>query len=78
MFHSERFYLDAVVLCGKGEEELKGISIGFNGIVAHPLDVREVLIEELMHRGGKLHSFLSCQRAKSTRFLRLCASATLR
>jgi hypothetical protein len=36
------------MFCGKGEKKLKGIPIGFDGIVAHSLDMGEVLPEELM------------------------------
>lgn len=39
MFESEGFNFDAIMLCGKGEEELEGIAIGLNGIVAHSPDV---------------------------------------
>jgi hypothetical protein len=36
------------MICGKGEKKLKGIPIGFDGIVADALDMGEVLSEELM------------------------------
>ena len=51
MLDSEGFDLNAIMLCGKGEEELEGIAVGLNGIVAHSPDVKEVLIEELMDAG---------------------------
>ena len=79
MLDSERFDLDAIVLCGKGEEELEGVAVGLNGIVAHSHYVKEVLVEEPMDARGKLHMFFhSCQRVKSNRFLRFFALATLR
>ena len=79
MFESEGFNFNAIMLCGKGEEELEGIAVGLNGIVAHSPDVKEVLIEELMDARGKFHIFFqSCQRVKSNKFFRLFALATLR
>ena len=79
MFDPQRSHLDAIVLCGKGEEELEGIAVGLNGIMAHSPDVKEVLIKELMDARVKLHVCLhSCQRVKSNRFLRVFALATLR
>jgi len=36
------------------------------------------MVEELMDEGVELHAFLFCQREKSTRSVRLCASTTLR
>jgi hypothetical protein len=78
VFHSEGFYLDAVVLCSKGQEKFEGIAVGFDGIGTHSLDVKEVLIEKLMHTGRELHCVVLCQREKSRSFLRLWASATLR
>jgi hypothetical protein len=36
------------MLCSKGEKEPKGIPVGFDGILTHPFDVREVVVEELM------------------------------
>ena len=78
MFHPEGSDLDPVVLCSEGQKELEGIPVGPDGIGADSLDVVEIMIEELMNKGVKFHSFLFCQREKSTRFLRFCASATLR
>jgi hypothetical protein len=56
---------DAVIVCGKDQKELEGIPIGFEGTVTHPLDVRKVVIEELVDGGGELHSLPFCQREKS-------------
>ena len=44
MFDADGFDLNAIIFCGKGEEELKGIAVGLNGIVTHSPDVKEVLI----------------------------------
>ena len=46
------FDFDTVIICGKDQKELEGIPIGFEGMVAHSLDVREVVIEELVDGGG--------------------------
>ena len=54
MFESEGFDLNTITLCAKGEEELEGIAVGLNGIVAHSPDVKEVLIEELREWGTSL------------------------
>lgn len=78
MLQSQRFNLYVIVISGKREKELEGITVGFDGMVAHTLDVWEVMIEELMDAGRKFHSFLICQREKSTSCLRLRASMTLR
>ena len=79
MFDSEGCNLDAIVLCGEGEEKLEGIAVRLNGIVAHAPDVKEILVEELMDARGEFHIFFHCcQRVKSNRFLRLFALATLR
>ena len=67
MFYSERFDLDAVILGRKGEKELKGIAVGFDGIGACPLDMGKIVDQELTDEGGKLHVFLFCHSAKSTR-----------
>jgi hypothetical protein len=45
---------------------------------AHPLDVWQVLIEELVDARRQLHCFATFQRAKSTKRFRLRASVTLR
>ena len=78
MFYPEGPDLDAVILCSEGQEELEGVPVGSDGVGAHPLDVGKIVVEVLEDEGVELHSFLFCQREKSTRFLRLCASATLR
>ena len=78
MFDSERSDFDAVVLCSEGQKELEGIPVGFDGMGADPFDVGKILAEELMDKGVELHRIFCCQREKSTRFLRLMASATLR
>ena len=62
----------------KRKKELEGIPVCLDGRRADPLDMREIMIKELMNKGIELHSFLFCQKEKSTRFLRLWASATLR
>lgn len=78
MLQGQRSYLNAVMLCSKRKEEPKGIPVGPDGRGTAPFDVRKVMVKELMNVGIELHSFLFCQREKSTRFLRLFASATLR
>ena len=78
MLQCQRFYLDAVMRCRKGQEELKGIPVGPDGGGTAPFNVWKIMIKELMNEGSELHCFLFCQREKSTRFLRLWASATLR
>src|SRR4030042_1918979 len=78
MLQSEGPDLDAVILCSEGQKELEGIPVGSDGVGAHPLDVGKVVVEVLENGGVELHSFLFCQREKSTRSLRLLASATLR
>ncbi len=78
MFRPEGSDLDAVVLCGEGQKELEGIPVGFDGMGADPLNVVKILAEEVMDKGVEFHCFLFCQREKSTRWLRLLASATRR
>jgi hypothetical protein len=78
MLHSQGFHIDAVMLRGKGKKKLKHVPVGLDGIGTDPLEAGKVVTEELMNEGVELHSFLFCQREKSTRFLRLCASATRR
>lgn len=78
MLQPERSDFDPVIRCREGQKELKGIPVGFDGIVAYSFDMGEVVIEELMETWGKLHDFLFCHRAKSTKALRLAASATRR
>jgi hypothetical protein len=43
---------DAVIVCGKDQKELEGISISFDGTVAYSLDVGKVVVEELVDGGG--------------------------
>lgn len=57
--------LDTIVLCGKRDKELESIPVGDNGMVAHPSDVGEVVVEELMDARGKFHIFHFCQMVKS-------------
>jgi hypothetical protein len=78
VFQPEGSDLDPVVLCSEGQKELEGIPVGFDGMGADPFDVGKILAEELMDKGVELHRIFCCQREKSTRFLRLMASATLR
>lgn len=78
MLHSEGSHLDPIGPCGKREEELEGIPVGFDGARADALDMGKIMIEELMDARGEFHWSLFCHRVKSTRFLRLRASATLR
>ena len=52
LLQPQGFDFDAVIACGKDQKELEGIPIGFEGMVAHSLDVREVVIEELVDGGG--------------------------
>ena len=78
MLQCERSYLDAVMLCTEGKKKLKHIPVSHDGIGSDALELGEVVAEELMNKGVELHSFLFCQREKSTRFLRLLASTTLR
>jgi hypothetical protein len=65
LLQPEGFDFDPVIVCGKDQKEFEGISIGFKGMVTDSLDVREVVIEELMDGGGELHSLPFCQREKS-------------
>jgi hypothetical protein len=65
LLQPEGFDFDPVIVCGKDQKEFEGIAIGFKGMVTDSLDVREVVIEELMDGGGELHSLPFCQREKS-------------
>jgi hypothetical protein len=78
VLHSEGSDLDTVMFRGIRQEELEGIPVGSNRIMTDPLDVGKVMIEELMRGSREPHCFLLCQRDKSTSFLRLIASMTLR
>ena len=64
--------------CAEGKKKLENVPVGPDGIGTDPLEAGKVVTKELMNKGIELHSFLFCQREKSTRFLRLFASATLR
>jgi hypothetical protein len=48
VLNGEGSNFDVIIFCGEGEKELEGIPVGFDGILCHPLDVCEVVIEELM------------------------------
>jgi hypothetical protein len=65
LLQPEGFDFDTVVVCGKDQKEFKGITVGFEGMVAHSLDVRKVVIKELVDGGRELHSLPFCQREKS-------------
>jgi hypothetical protein len=65
LLQSEGFDFDPIVVCGKDQKELEGIPVGFEGMVTDSLDVREVVVEELVDGGGELHSLPFCQREKS-------------
>jgi len=65
LLQRERFDFDPVIICGKEEKEFEGIPIGFEGMVADSLDMREVAIEELMDGGRELHIPPRCQTEKS-------------
>jgi len=65
LLQPEGFDFDPVIVCGKDQKEFEGIAIGFKGMVTDSLDVREVVIEELMDGGGEPHSLPFCQREKS-------------
>jgi hypothetical protein len=65
LLQREGFDFDPVIICGKEEKEFEGIPIGFEGMVADSLDMREVAIEELMDGGRELHIPPRCQTEKS-------------
>jgi hypothetical protein len=65
LLQSEGFDFDPIVVCGKYQKQFKGVPISFEGMVADSLDVRKVVVEELMNGGGELHSLPFCQREKS-------------
>ena len=65
VFQSKGFDLDSMILCRKGQEKSEGIAVGLDGLVAHPFDMGEIVIEELMDAGGYFHLFQSCQIVKS-------------
>ena len=49
VLNGEGSHFDAIIFCGEGQEELEGIPVGFDGIRSHPLDVCQVVVEELMN-----------------------------
>ena len=49
VLNGEGSYFDAIIFCGEGQEELECIPVGFDGIFSHPLDVCQVVVEELMN-----------------------------
>ena len=49
VLNGEGSYFDAIIFSGEGQEELEGIPVGFDGIRSHPLDVCQVVVEELMN-----------------------------
>jgi hypothetical protein len=65
LLQPEGFDFDGVIVCGKDQKELEGIAVSFEGMLTHPLDMREVVIEELMDGWGYLHSLPFCQTEKS-------------
>jgi hypothetical protein len=65
LLQPEGFDFDAVIVCGKDQKELEGIPVGFEGMVTDSLDVRKVMVEELVDGGRELHSLPFCQREKS-------------
>ena len=52
MLQPEGFDFDAVIVCSKDQKELEGIPVGFEGMLAHPFEVRQVVVEEPMDGGG--------------------------
>jgi hypothetical protein len=48
VFKAKGFDLNLVIFCSEGEEDFKSMTIAIDGIVAHSLDMREVVEEELM------------------------------
>jgi len=65
LLQPEGFDFDPVIVCSKDQKEFEGIAIGFKGMVADSLDVRKVVIEELVDGGRELHKLPFCQREKS-------------
>jgi hypothetical protein len=52
MLHSEGSDFDVVKPGCKGEKKSEGIPVSLNGMMADPLDMREILIEEVTNAGG--------------------------
>jgi hypothetical protein len=44
-----------MIICGKGEKELKGIPICFDGMLTAAFNAWKVLIKKLMNTGRQLH-----------------------
>jgi hypothetical protein len=65
LLHSEGFDFDAVIVCGKDQKELEGIPVSFEGMLTHPFNAWQVVVEELVDGGGELHSLPFCQTEKS-------------
>jgi hypothetical protein len=65
LLQPQGFDFDPIIVCSKEEKEFEGIAIGFEGVVTHSLDVREVVIEKLVDGWRELHSLPFCQREKS-------------
>jgi hypothetical protein len=51
VLHSERFDLDTIIFCCKGQEDLEGVTVRFDGVRAHPPNVFQILMEKLMNAG---------------------------
>ncbi len=52
MLYSEGSDFDAVKLGCKGQKKSEGITISLNRMLTDPLDMEEILIEELTNAGG--------------------------
>jgi len=65
LLQAQGFYFDAIIAGGKDQEEFEGVPVRLEGMVAHPLDVRQVMVEKLMDWGGQLHILPRCQAEKS-------------
>jgi hypothetical protein len=52
MLHSEGSDFDVVKPGCKGEEKSEGITVSLNRILTDPLNMWEILIEELTNAGG--------------------------
>jgi hypothetical protein len=78
MLQPQRFNFNAVVLCGKWQQQFKCVPVCFDGMRAQSPDVGQVLSKEHADACGQFHSRLSCQRVKSTKCFRIKASATLK
>jgi len=54
------------MLCGKGEKKPEGIAVGIDGMMAHPLDVWEVVKKELRIQGLSFMSFVVAKEKNLT------------